>query len=299
MKRMIIFLSVFSLLWAMTGCSREPWTDIPPTQTAVNTPSIAETAQETTEPAISETTQAVTEPEAPETTEAVTEPTVPPTTEAETLPAADHSELYIEGYTAEQIADFFCEVVLDTEYATGEGNFTLVQKWDAPIRYSIYGDPTDEDLAVLTGLFDGLNAIEGFPGIQSAEEWGYPALCIYFQAREDFNASFGSSIGYEDADGATEYWYFNDSNLIYEGWVAYRTDIDQLTRNSVLLEEIVNVLGLGDTVLRQDSIVYQGYSQPQELSQVDWLILKLLYHPRMERGMDASACRAVIAELYY
>jgi hypothetical protein len=54
-----------------------------------------------------------------------------------------------------------------------------------------------------------------------------------------------------------------------------------------------------DTGLRPDSIIYQEYSEPQELTEVDELILKLLYHPDILPGMNAAQCEEVIRRLYY
>ena len=77
-------------------------------------------------------------------------------------------------------------------------------------------------------------------------------------------------------------------------------DLDQEVRNSVILEEIFNGLGpVQDTDLREDSIAYSGYSIPQELTEIDELILKLLYHPDIVCGMNAQECEAVIRQLYY
>ena len=71
-------------------------------------------------------------------------------------------------------------------------------------------------------------------------------------------------------------------------------------RNSVILEEIYNGLGpVQDTDLRPDSLIYSAYSTPQELTEIDELILKLLYHPDMVCGMNAQECEAVIRQLYY
>ena len=36
-----------------------------------------------------------------------------------------------------------------------------------------------------------------------------------------------------------------------------------------------------------------------DLSDVDWAIIKLLYNPKIQCGMDAAACERVIRELYY
>ena len=111
---------------------------------------------------------------------------------------------------------------------------------------------------------------------------------------------FGDFIQGEYSNGATQYWYYTDTNELFEARIGYRTDIDQSIRNGVLLEEVINGLGLGsDTTLREDSIIYQWYNEVQELSEMDWLILKLLYHPEMKCGMNYDACSEVISRLYY
>ena len=76
--------------------------------------------------------------------------------------------------------------------------------------------------------------------------------------------------------------------------------VDQQTRNSVILEEIYNGLGLTqDTILREDSIIYSGYSEPQALTPMDELLLKLLYHPTLRCGMTKEECDAAIRALYH
>lgn len=219
--------------------------------------------------------------------------------EEEQGPTVTHSVLYIEGIDVEDVIRYFNEVALDTEYSTGEGNASLIQKWGEKMTYRFLGDPTEEDKAVLLELFGKLNQISGFPGIVEAEVGKVPSLQIYFQDRVDFMANFGDFIGYEEADGAAQYWYYTATNVIYTGRIGYRTDINQELRNSVLLEEVVNLLGFNDTVVREDSIVYQYSSEAQELSKMDWLLLKLMYHPDMKPGMNQAACETVIRNLYY
>jgi hypothetical protein len=90
------------------------------------------------------------------------------------------------------------------------------------------------------------------------------------------------------------------NNEIYDATICYRNDIDQYIRNSVILEEIYNGLGpLQDTSLRTDSICFSGYSTPQSLTEVDELILKLLYHPEIRCGMNKEQCAQVIQSLYH
>lgn len=231
------------------------------------------------------------------TTQTAQESTEPEETEAEETQAATLPAESLE-ISVDEVIGYFCEVVLRTEYSDGIGDATLVQKWTDRIHYRIYGEATEKDKQVLTTFFGQLNEIEGFPGIVPAGENDLTDLALYFYNQDEFNQSFGEFLNYEVADGAVQYWYLTETNEIYDGRIGYRTDIDQYTRNSVLLEEVFNGLGITDTDLREDSIAYQGFSQTQELSEVDWLMIRLLYHPRMKAGMNRDECVSVIREIY-
>lgn len=221
-------------------------------------------------------------------------------TEGVTEPAAPtHSPLYLADYTQEQIWEYFEEVVLHIEYSHGDGNPALVQKWMAPLRYRILGNPTDKDLAILDDCFAQLNAVPGFPGLQPAAEGELSNLNFRFLNEQDFRLAFSAALNGENAYGATQFWYYTATNEIYTANIGYRTDIDQAARASILVEEIINTLGITDTVLRTDSIVYQYSDENLTLSDVDWIILKLLYNPAIQCGMDATQCKQIVQTLYY
>ena len=228
--------------------------------------------------------------------QSVVVPLTPPTEEPATETTAPlHSPLYLEGVVTEDVVQYFNEVCLAAEIVQG-GDPSLLQRWEAPIRYCIIGDPTPEDIATLEAFCDWLNTLEGFPGIGASGSEEDANLSIHFLGHEEYLATMGSQ--FENTDGCVTFWYDND--VIYEATIGIRTDLDQTLRNSVILEELYNGLGpIQDTDLRPDSIIYSGFSQPQQLTAIDELLLRLLYHPRMECGMDLEACRQVIEELYY
>jgi hypothetical protein len=126
-----------------------------------------------------------------------------------------------------------------------------------------------------------------------------PENCVYpvnFCTQDEMGNRMGDN--FRNLDGGVTFWYSNDR--IYECIICYRTDLDQQVRNSVIIEEIYNGLGpIQDTDLRPDSIIYSGYSIPQSMTEIDELLLKLLYHPDMQCGMNAEECAAVIRRLYY
>lgn len=281
MLRKVLCLIIAALLLA--GCASTP---AAPTTTPVTTGApVSEpetTAPEETDPA--PTTEEVTE-----------EPPLPEESEPEVTEPV-HSPFYIEGLSVEDVITYFNEVCLDAEFINS-GNATLLQRWEIPIRYAIYGDYTDEDLAVLTGFAEWLNTIEGFPGIEEAEDAWQANLAIHFCTQDDMISILGDNFW--GMDGGVTFWY-SGNNDIYNATICYRTDIDQYVRNSVILEEIYNGLGpIQDTVLRPDSLICQDYSMVQAMTEVDLLILKLLYHPDMKCGMTDAECEAVIRQIYY
>ncbi len=223
---------------------------------------------------------------------------IPETTAPETTaPTAqqEHSKLYIKGLSVEDVIRYFNEVALDAEFSNG-GDPSKLQKWNAPIYYIVDGACSEKDRQVLTEFAQWLNTIEGFPGISETADWGQANMKIYFRDRVGFESLMGSQFA--GNDGGVTFWY--QDNAIYDAKIGYRTDIGQTVRNSVILEEIYNGLGpVQDTALREDSIIYAGYSTPQCLTEIDELILKLLYHPKMLCGMNKEECEAIIRELYH
>lgn len=263
---------------ARTSCA--PQKPLPPAQTAQTLPPVTEE----TEP-LPATTQAVqTQPE--ETEIPVTEP-------AETQPL--HTDLYIPGAEPVDVVLYFNEVCLNAEYVNS-GDPTALQKWASPIYYYIDGDPTPQDLETVHRFDQWLNGIEGFPGIYETLDPLAANLQIIFCSQPELVDRMGAH--FRDSDGAVTFWYAD--NQIYDAIICIRTDLDQELRSSVILEEMYNGLGpIQDTALRTDSIIFAGFSQPQALTAMDELILKLLYHPDMVCGMDATQCAQIIRRLYY
>ena len=203
--------------------------------------------------------------------------------------------MYIPGLSVEDVILYFNEVCLDAEISNS-GDPSKLQKWMEPIYYTLDGPATAEDLETLTAFVQFLNTIDGFPGIYEAESLEQTNLQIYFRTSQELVDIMGSN--FTNCDGGVTFWYID--NAIYDATICYSTEPSQYVRNSVILEEIYNGLGpVQDTWLREDSIIYAGYSEPQELTEIDKLMLIQLYHPRLECGMDAEACEAAIRELYY
>ena len=206
-----------------------------------------------------------------------------------------HSEFYISGVSVEDVILYFNEVAFGAELINSGDPYRL-QKWNDSIYYFINGECTQEDSETLLKFTNWLNTIEGFPGIYETKDFTKTNLNIYFGNQETMLAIMGNE--FSGVDGAVTFWYTDD--IIDRATICYRTEIDQYVRNSVIIEEIYNGLGLiQDTSLRKDSIIYSEFSMPQELTKIDELLLKLLYSKELKNGMSAKECEEVIRQLYY
>lgn len=195
----------------------------------------------------------------------------------------------------EDVILYFNEVVLDSEIINS-GDPSRLQRWETPIYYILNGDYTEEDIITLNNFTNWLNTIKGFPGIYETKDIGKANLKIYFVDQKRMLELMGNN--FNGLDGAVTFWYDNDK--IYDAIICYRTDLNQHLRNSVIIEEIYNGLGpIQDTSLREDSIIYSGFSEPQSLTKIDELILKLLYNPLLKTSMNYKDCENVIRQLYY
>ena len=216
----------------------------------------------------------------------------PPTSQPE------HSALYVDGLSADDVVAYFMEVCLGAEFVH-EGDVSALQKWVAPVTFRIHGNCTAADRAVIESFVREVNGVEGFPGMVEAAKGQAASMDIYFCGEAELIERTEAFVAEgECLDGAVRFWAYDDE--IYSAVLGCRDDIDQDLRASVIVEEIYNGLGpVQDSVLREDSVIYQYGSDVKEMSDVDLLLLKLLYNPAMSCGMDASLCESVIRQLYY
>lgn len=296
MKRASVFVLTIIILSVVTACAGEGV----PSETVGVTTSEAETTTCATESAAIESTAAVSTSAVPTAETTLVQPETESTTISEPATEIYESQkFHVDSVSVEDMIIYYNEVVLDSEFSTGTGDSSLVQKWGTPIMFMLHGDYTEEDYVVLSGFVDYLNSIEGFPGMFEVYDQYESNLDIFFcDTADELVEKMGGSDDFINLDGAVTFWY--DNNSIYDGIICYRNDIEQEVKNSVIIEEIYNGLGpVQDTDLRTDSIIYSGYTFPQEITEVDDVILRLLYNADILCGMNAEECESVIRNLYY
>lgn len=169
-------------------------------------------------------------------------------------------------------------------------------RWEQPIRLSLEGSPTPEDRAFAQAFIDQLNdRVAGFPGISLVGALGRPNVRVSYAPLDSLHRYVE---GYVSGNwGYFSYWY--EDYRMTKAQIGLASDAaNQQQRNHLFMEELVGALGLAkDIDSHPESIVYQPWTETQQLADIDWLMLNYLYHPRLSPGMSADEAHDLLTGL--
>ena len=209
----------------------------------------------------------------------------------------------VDGFTDEQVLDYFMEVAYKGEY---EGDIQFCLRYEKPIYYAVYGEPGEEDLAKLDALVAALNEVEGFPGMFAEANLDNVNFEIYFSSEESYESTTGIFVEDNSWGYATVYYYtlaenFGTISNSYV-WISDYAGPQEPDRNSIICEEVVQALGmLNDPTYGYYSIFDANRNDCSWPSALDWAVIRTLYHPSMRAGTDRQSglekARQIIDEM--
>lgn len=205
---------------------------------------------------------------------------------------AENDEYYADKISAGKILDYFSEIAFGSEY--GESHDILC-KWKTPVYYSISGNYCDEDKQLILSLAESLNNIKGFPGISEASGSNKANFKIMFIPKTEIIKEFSSAD--ENCVGMSEFRWNAASGEIISAKCAVDPSLDA-ERAATVCEEFLQSMGIAkDSYEYVNSVFYQGVTYTTKPADIDWIILKLLYHPSMECGINKKTAMSSAALL--
>ena len=122
---------------------------------------------------------------------------------------------------------------------------------------------------------------------------------IFLGSGEDYANKFPSVLNLVLSNWGLFNVYFDASNIIYGG-IMY-VDIDRasnIEEKHLLREELTQSLGLAkDSNRYPDSIFQANWTSTTEYSNVDKDLVRLLYHPSMQIGLDQMQSAELLREI--
>lgn len=172
-------------------------------------------------------------------------------------------------------------------FAAEFGGAHKLARWEEPIRIFVGGSPTRADRETIEDFILQLAyRVPTMPNVTVVGNRADANMFIWYGPLDEMSQHV---TNYPEGNwGAFTYWY--RSYRMVKAEIGIASDVtNQRERNHLVMEEIVGALGLtNDHEVFSDSILYQRWTTTQELSEVDWLMLNMIYHPDVAPGWDWS-----------
>lgn len=251
-------------------------------------PTVLAKVESTPVPAISEEpTPAPTPMPTPTQTPAPTvKPVATPTPMPTPTPAPTEEPL--PQLTKDDMLAYFLEVAV-----TAEDN--LILRWEKPLKVQIIGNYTDEDYERIVSQLDMFNGIGTLPPITVVKKGGN--FLIHFVPMKEM----GKVMSIFEDKYPSNYYYAYDNYKLTKYVTAIASDVPtQKERNYLVLEMITRGLGIFNSSSKYKFSIFQTeWTNSQTLSDLDYIIIGMLYYPEIKPGVMKEATAEKLKEWLY
>ncbi len=186
--------------------------------------------------------------------------------------------------------EYFEEIAFGNEFAT-DTQTQYVRKWNQDIRIKVMGSPTKDDWQTLQRVINELNQL--VDDIQISLDNQNHNLEIYFVPQEEFPQY---EPNYIPGNLGFFFIWWNGNLEINRGKILISTNqVTQIERSHLIREELTQSLGLmNDAWTYPDSIFYQDWTEVNQFSELDKVVIRILYSPEIRRGMTKQQVRDIL-----
>ena len=178
---------------------------------------------------------------------------------------------------------------------TANGSHPLL-RWADTIYIYVGGSPAAEDLNELdVFLLELATHCPNMPNIHRVTDRSSANICIYYCPLNEMGYYL---TNYTEGNwGYFSYWN-NSSGEIYQAEIAIATDVNtRQSKNHLLREELVGAFGLtNDHSSYSDSILYSEWTTTPQLSDLDWLMLNMLYDPDLSPNTSSTDAYRILKD---
>lgn len=191
-----------------------------------------------------------------------------------------------------KVQNFFCDLVIQTEWL----NVKEVRKWMDDIKIYKSGKWPDYMTAEFNLIIDELNELIQQPEIMVVDSREEANSVIHLGTADEYLEIEPRA---PNTEGSWSYYcFYNDNNQVLTNvtmFVDMHNSPSDVVRRHLLREKLTQTLGLlGYSEQYDDSIFYWKRSEVTSYSDIDRLVIKLLYRPEIKAGMDKSDAKKVI-----
>ena len=186
------------------------------------------------------------------------------------------------------LISYFKSIALGFEFG---GVTEITRRWETDLNIFVGGSPSDDLLIELENIKDEINdlATTNFV-INVVNDSLISNYYIFFGARQQYSDIFPEQADYVENNFGLFSVFWNGLNQINNGYMSVDTERANPQEPTHLLREDFNQsLGLSkDSYLYNNSIFQQNWTATTQYSQIDKDLIRLLYHSKMEIGLNST-----------
>ncbi len=202
----------------------------------------------------------------------------------------------LSAYDLDVIA-YFKEIALGFEFG---GASEITRKWGGNMQVFVGGNPGSELLTELDDITTEINSLatDGF-AVERVSDSAQSNFYVFFGEGEDYAAIYPSQADLVENNFGLFHVNWNASNEINTGYMYVDTERANIAEQKHLLrEELTQSLGLAkDSPMYQESIFQLAWTTTQEYAQIDEDIIRLLYHPDVSTGLNATQVEEALKKI--
>lgn len=186
-----------------------------------------------------------------------------------------------------------CAFTQEWDSSGGYDTNTQLRRWEDTIRIYVSGSPENDDLQQLDAfIMEIATHCPNIPNIRIVNNEYDANIVLYYGPLN----TLGDHVDFYHEGNWGAFSYSSTSNIMTSGKVGIATDVNTTeSKRHLLREELTGVLGLtNDHDDYSDSILFGEWTTVGQLSEVDWLMLNMLYDPDLRCGMSADEAYTVL-----
>jgi len=192
---------------------------------------------------------------------------------------------------------YFKEIALGFEFG---GASEITRKWGGNMQVFVGGNSGSELLTELDDIITEINSLatDGF-AVERVSDSAQSNFYVFFGEGEDYAAIYPSQADLVENNFGLFHVNWNASNEINTGYMYVDTERANIAEQKHLLrEELTQSLGLAkDSPMYQESIFQSAWTTTQEYAQVDEDVIRLLYHPDVSTGLNATQVEEALRKI--
>lgn len=196
----------------------------------------------------------------------------------------------------EEVIEYFKDIALGFEFGSAS---RVTRKWNTDMKIFVGGNPSDALISELNKIVNEINNLttDGF-SVSIVDSSSQSNFFIFFGSGNDYADLYPGQEGFVESNWGlfSIFWLDNQLNSGHMYVDIFRANA--IEQRHLLREELTQSLGLARDSFRYDDSIFQSeWTRTIEYSEIDRELIRLLYHPDMNVGLDENEVDPILRNI--